>query len=345
MQAALRVVAEDKEPLTTAFWSSGGNLLTGLDDDTLLAIAMFLPTAIDVLRFGLTCTRFSTRCVGGGAAAALSAAVAVAAAAAPAVAGSAGTEMWSLASEAARRWIAACSASQRAWVPLRPGDSWLRLMHELQGLRVPQFSRAHDSVTLSEGGAVASADAAQDDYRCAASKPMRAGRHFARFTLLSDDTDKEDVHPFVGLIRPGWNVRGTEANVMYGPCDVEGHCFYDTLEGRRRPGPVEWDGMERGDGREIGMLLDLDRGTLGVFANGERLGTIATGLSGEYCWAVAVQGLSQGAYDDEDCRPDSVRIGTLNSVRVVDQIADEFEKGDAIWPREMVRVYREATTS
>ena len=68
-------------------------------------------------------------------------------------------------------------------------------------------------------------------------------------------------------------------------------------------------------------------------------------MSGEYCWAVAVQGLSQGAYDDEDCRPDSVRIGTLNSVRVVDQIADEFEKGDAIWPREMVRVYREATTS
>ena len=34
------------------------------------------------------------------------------------------------------------------------------------------------------------------------------------------------------------------------------------------------------------MLLDLDQGTMTVYKNDERLGVMATGLSGEYSWAV-----------------------------------------------------------
>jgi hypothetical protein len=34
------------------------------------------------------------------------------------------------------------------------------------------------------------------------------------------------------------------------------------------------------------MLLDLDQGSMTVYKNDERLGVMATGLSGEYCWAV-----------------------------------------------------------
>jgi hypothetical protein len=34
------------------------------------------------------------------------------------------------------------------------------------------------------------------------------------------------------------------------------------------------------------MLLDLDQGTMTVYKNDERLGVMATGLSGEYIWAV-----------------------------------------------------------
>eukprot|EP01046_Picozoa_sp_COSAG06_P065814 COSAG06_NODE_16335_length_1006_cov_25.051819_1_plen_69_part_00 len=37
------------------------------------------------------------------------------------------------------------------------------------------------------------------------------------------------------------------------------------------------------------MLLDLDQGTMTVYKNDERLGVMATGLSGEYCWAVSLQ--------------------------------------------------------
>ena len=50
----------------------------------------------------------------------------------------------------------------------------------------------------------------------------------------------------------------------------------------------DWEGMEGSLGEEsfkIGMVLDLDEGTLDVYKNDRRLGTMMTGLSGEYCWA------------------------------------------------------------
>ena len=45
----------------------------------------------------------------------------------------------------------------------------------------------------------------------------------------------------------------------------------------------------------IGMLLDLDRGSMTVYKNGERLGVMQAGashlcvLSGEYVWAVVLK--------------------------------------------------------
>ena len=39
----------------------------------------------------------------------------------------------------------------------------------------------------------------------------------------------------------------------------------------------------------IGLLLDLDEGSMTAFKNGKRLGIMQTsGLSGEYCWAVTL---------------------------------------------------------
>ena len=34
----------------------------------------------------------------------------------------------------------------------------------------------------------------------------------------------------------------------------------------------------------LGILLDLDEGTLSVYQNGRRVGTLKDGLAGEYCW-------------------------------------------------------------
>eukprot|EP01051_Picozoa_sp_SAG22_P016503 SAG22_NODE_2342_length_2686_cov_3.866641_2_plen_102_part_00 len=55
-------------------------------------------------------------------------------------------------------------------------------------------------------------------------------------------------------------------------------------------GDEEWEGMEaasRGD--RIGMLLDLDQGSMTVYKNGVELRVMrAHGLSGPFCWAVSL---------------------------------------------------------
>ena len=59
----------------------------------------------------------------------------------------------------------------------------------------------------------------------------------------------------------------------------------------------DWEGMERA--REasfkIGLVLDLDEGTLDVFKNDSRLGTMKTHLSGEYCWVVSMTSIVSNA--------------------------------------------------
>ena len=37
----------------------------------------------------------------------------------------------------------------------------------------------------------------------------------------------------------------------------------------------------------VGLLLDLDSGTLSVFKDGRKLGVMKEGLSGAYCWFVS----------------------------------------------------------
>jgi hypothetical protein len=46
----------------------------------------------------------------------------------------------------------------------------------------------------------------------------------------------------------------------------------------------EWR-QDFGSGDTVGMRLDLSRGTLSAYLNGGRLGYMAMGLSGEFCWA------------------------------------------------------------
>ena len=89
---------------------------------------------------------------------------------------------------------------------------------------------------------MATRNAADGIFRAAASKAvMRSGRHFAQFTVVEGDT------MLFGVIPPGYDVEGgTEAHLDY---DVDGHCFYDTVDGHRFPGldadsmGHDWEGM------------------------------------------------------------------------------------------------------
>ena len=87
---------------------------------------------------------------------------------------------------------------------------------------------------------------------------------------------------FFGVVRPGWNVEGG-----HDAYDIEGHCFYFSQCGQRCPGVHSWVGMQPArEGDTIGLTLDLERGTMMAFKNDEPLGVMATGLHGEYVWAV-----------------------------------------------------------
>eukprot|EP01046_Picozoa_sp_COSAG06_P033169 COSAG06_NODE_3367_length_5442_cov_3.104810_1_plen_93_part_10 len=93
---------------------------------------------------------------------------------------------------------------------------------------------------------------------------MRAGRHYAQFTVV------RGMYMFFGVIRPSWDVEG-------GPDAqrVDGHCFYFTHTGRRFPGDHGWEGTQDAEeGDRIGLLLDLDQGTMTVYKNDERLGVM-----------------------------------------------------------------------
>jgi hypothetical protein len=250
------------------------NLLTATPDEAAIIIAAALGSATDLLHLAVACRRFALKCIAPPPprAAASSGAAAAAAAA----------EMWSIAEEVARRWIADCTEQERGWVPRRGRESWLGLMWEVESLRRGTvFGRSHEGMTLSEGGARVTRGAEDASFcRTTASKAiMRAGRHYAQFTVVRGN------FIMIGVIRPGWDVEGGQDAHA-----VDGHCFYNTFNGRRCPGYRDWEGVQgaREEGDRIGMLLDLDLGSMTVYKNDERLGVMATGLSGEYSWAVTL---------------------------------------------------------
>jgi hypothetical protein len=268
-------------------------VLDAATDDTLLAIAIALPTLADLLRLVLTCRAAAQRFYF--TATSYSSAVPSGASGAAAAAAQQQAETWSIIEEAARQWIAACTDQERGWVPRRGRERWLGLMWEVESLRRrgAVFGRSHGSITLSAGGSVATK--ADFSSRAAASKAvMRAGHHYVQFTVMSG-------HAMVfGVIRPGWDVEGGEK-----AWDVDGHCFCGTYGGHRWPGTHDWEGMQRAreQGDRIGMLLDLDQGTMTVYKNDERLGVMATGLSGEYCWAVSLHYVGYSARVDAAALP------------------------------------------
>ena len=108
----------------------------------------------------------------------------------------------------------------------------------------------------------------------------------------------------LGVFRPSWDAQqATHPEHLEG---TEGQCLYHPLNGRRfgiSPGSYgsSFEGSQSADeGDRIGMLLDLDQGSMTVYKDGDRLGVmVAEGLSGEYCWGVVLgdqqESLSIGA--------------------------------------------------
>eukprot|EP01046_Picozoa_sp_COSAG06_P047721 COSAG06_NODE_6994_length_2683_cov_62.353702_1_plen_136_part_10 len=131
-------------PATRRALRDATNLLTATPDEAAIIIACALTSAQDLLSLARACRRFAIKCI---AAPAAHRSATTAAAAQQA-------EIWSIAAEAARRWISNGSDQERGWVPRRGRESWLGLMWEVESLRrgAAMFGRSHELITVSEGG-------------------------------------------------------------------------------------------------------------------------------------------------------------------------------------------------
>ena len=148
---------------------------------------------------------------------------------------------------------------------------------------------------------------------------MRAGRHYVKFTM----TRVEKIS--FGIIKPidenlADDHTDTNGFSSYGCCPFTSPSLLCALSSRTQdpyksnvycclyntfPGTCQWcdynmmertidnwTGMEYSLEGDVGLLLDLDEGTLTVYKNGRRLGIMKDGITGEYCWLMSIQGAS-----------------------------------------------------
>ena len=221
----------------------------------------------------------------------------------------------SMAEEAARRVYEDALDEEKAMLPRRDGERWTELYHHLLMLRSRlTFDQLVCRGVEYRGGDKASVQATAWD-SCSQAicghHIMRAGKHWATFTSSSGF----QVCQTVGVIRPlkGWETRGLddfcpsfppfftdllrertgrwEGDVHYAQLDmINGTCCCYNWDGRAKN--THWEGRDDYDrnGDALGMLLDLEKGTLSLYQNGRKLGTLNDGLAGEYCWIFGLWG-------------------------------------------------------
>ena len=218
----------------------------------------------------------------------------------------------SMTEEAARRvFESAASDEEKAVLPRYDGEGWIELYHHLLMLRARlTFDQLVGRYVEYLGGDMASVQGKRVSGGMAYSQAicgnhiMRAGKHWATFRSSSCF----QLQQTVGVIRPlpGWDKRGLYSFSPFG-IDYRQELHHERTERwegdvqychlNMNSGSCDWsdwvgypdhiweapDGYNR-DGTALGMLLDLDSGTLSVNQNGRRLDTLTDGLAGEYCW-------------------------------------------------------------
>ena len=141
---------------------------------------------------------------------------------------------------------------------------------------------------------------------------MRAGKHSVSFNINNPTGDSgitlgimrpttEDITSLKGCY-PAWENLSRFALKNYGSlhCNNIDCCLLSTCNGNafcKRWNPHHhtdtngWKGREgtRRTSFKLGFILDVDVGTLDVYKNDRRLGTMMSGLVGEYCWVVSLR--------------------------------------------------------
>ncbi|EJK57928.1 hypothetical protein THAOC_21988 [Thalassiosira oceanica] len=220
----------------------------------------------------------------------------------------------SMTEEAARRIYESASDEEKAMLPRHDGEGWIELCHHLLMLRarltfdqlVGCCLEYHEGDKAAVHGTFGASSAICGNHI------MRAGKHWATFVLRSEDA----AYQSVGVIRPlpGWDQRRLEdfhpsndiirddlrrewttrweGDVHFCQFYRDGMLFYSDWEAEGESAAFFWEGFHNYDKRihTLGLLLDLDGGTLSVYQKGQKVGTLKNGLAGVYCWIASFRG-------------------------------------------------------
>ena len=275
--------------------------ISRLDASLAIHIASFVGTSLELLNLALTCKAFGWQRPGSGSGA------------------------WSFVEEVARQVV--CSGKNdiegvRITLPeyVRGKTTWLSILYDsehplkldtLIGRHIGHLDGRKSSVQLSSvhnkiGSAIASGYV------------MESGSHYAEFQTMEDD----DYHNlYFGIVRPMLTLDlgsfSEENRAHMFNDDYRGHflaqrtdewgsggihaCDYCTSDGLVSWTDWDSDAVQDQDwegsgicepGETVGMLLNLDEGTLAVYINNRRLGVLKHGLSGVFCWCTTLMGNS-----------------------------------------------------
>ena len=272
------------------------------NSDILSKIIPYLPS-IDLLSLALTCTRFGSH-----------------------------NDDDSLIKESARILVKEIATEDElATLPYYNGNNSLADYHYLQFMRGPltfdqligniKYVKQHYYITMSESeyrvkkenkSCVRHSDDPREWETAFSNNVMKAGKHYAAFEISVPTNNI-----ILGLMRPGkanqnakgtplyskffrnFSRLGTEEERNKVQCCVynarNGSCYTSDWSGSDSPDRHDWEGSESMSMYrvEMGLLLDLDEGTLSVYNNGRKLGVMKSGLAGPYCWVASIYRGSQ----------------------------------------------------
>ena len=197
---------------------------------------------------------------------------------------------------------------QLAALPHYDGESSLADYHYLQLMREPlTFDQLCAGVKYVNSGdktsVMHSGDRNSTWGTAFSNNIMRAGKHYVSFVF---DSIYNNI--YVGVMRPGQanqNAKGSpihkdffqhfsRTHVEHYNGSVLHCCLYGAYDGKCYTRDWDsdiaargsWDGLESASSSdELGLLLDLDEGSLSVYKNGRKLGVMKKGLAGNYCLA------------------------------------------------------------
>ena len=266
-------------------------MIDSLDNDMVIRLASYLSSQ-DLVSLALTCRRFGSR----------------------------DTDDDSLMETTARQII--CNAKQEERNNLPATQTYIELYSELEKYRGPrvfdQLIGEHISYVNNDKSLIEYGDYEYGEpgtsQTAICNRVMRSGKHCVTFTIMETPASS-DISLRIGIVRPlpDWGEKGLdlfdplsctqhykemlgERTDRWGDSNVHhfslaSHGGYGWSDWKNCNNSGNWDGREEasfGKGDEVGMLLDLDAGTLSnkngqrVYKNGRSV------LSGEYCWTVTL---------------------------------------------------------